>query len=252
MAQHTESLKGKVAVITGASSGIGEAAAVALAAAGANLVLGARRQEELERVKALAEAEGVKVEILKTDVTDFAQVQALVELAESKLGGVDIVFNNAGVEGSLAPIDQDTEDNFDHVFAINVKGAWNTLRAAIPALKRRGGGSIINTSSVAGRKGFAQFSTYVASKHALEGLTKSAAAELALDNIRVNSVAPGPIETRMLDNITGGDHTMFTSQVPMQRAGTGAEVASAVVYLASDASSYISGQTLGVDGAMTA
>lgn len=248
----TQELKGKVALITGASSGIGEAAAVALAEAGADLVLGARRQEELERVAGKAREHGVQVEVLATDVTDLGQVNALVDVASSKLGGLDVVFNNAGVEGQLAPIDEDTDDNFDHVIGVNVKGMWNVLRATIPALKQRGGGSIINNSSVAGRRGFGSFSTYVASKHAVEGYSKSAAAELAEHKIRVNTVAPGPIDTRMLNDITGGDHSMFTDSVPMKRAGSAAEVASAVVYLASDASGYVSGQTLGVDGAMTA
>ena len=248
----TNDLNGKVTLITGASSGIGEAAAVALAEAGSNLALGARREDELERVAALAREKGAKVVYAKTDVTDLAQVKALVDLATKELGSVDAVFNNAGVEGTLAPIDQDTDENYDFVMGVNVKGMWNVLRASIPALKARGGGSIINNSSVAGRRGFGSFSTYVASKHAVEGYSKSAAAELAEHKIRVNTVAPGPIATRMLDDITGGDHSMFTSQVPLQRAGTAKEVADAVVFLASDASSYVSGQTLGVDGAMTA
>ena len=248
----TNDLNGKVTLITGASSGIGEAAAVALAEAGSNLALGARREDELERVAALAREKGAKVVYAKTDVTDLAQVKALVDLATKELGSVDAVFNNAGVEGTLAPIDQDTDENYDFVMGVNVKGMWNVLRASIPALKARGGGSIINNSSVAGRRGFGSFSTYVASKHAVEGYSKSAAAELAEHKIRVNTVAPGPIATRMLDDITGGDHSMFTSQVPLQRAGTAKEVADAVVFLASDASSYVSGQTLGGDGAMTA
>ncbi|MEM1424774.1 MAG: SDR family NAD(P)-dependent oxidoreductase [Planctomycetota bacterium] len=248
----TQTLKGRTVLITGASSGIGEATALALAEAGADLALGARREGELERVASLAREKGAGVVIAKTDVTDIEQVRALVGRATDEFGGIDAVFNNAGVEGSLAPIDQDTDENFDHVMGINVKGMWNVLRATIPALKARGGGSIINNSSVAGRRGFGSFSTYVASKHAVEGYTKSAAAELAEHNIRVNTVAPGPIETRMLDDITGGDHSMFTSQVPMQRAGSAEEVARVVVFLASDASSYVSGQTLGVDGAMTA
>ncbi|GAB4549061.1 MAG: SDR family oxidoreductase [Phycisphaerales bacterium] len=247
-----QSLKGKAVLITGASSGIGEATAIALAESGADLALGARRTSELERVAALAREKDATVVCANTDVTDLAQVRALVELATKELGGIDAVFNNAGVEGTLAPIHEDTDDNFDLVHGINVKGVWNVLRATIPALRARGGGSIVNNSSVAGRKGFAHFSTYVASKFAVEGYTKSAAAELAGDNIRVNSVAPGPIATRMLDDITGGDHSVFTSQVPMQRAGTAREVAEAVVFLVSDASSYISGQTLGVDGAMSA
>ncbi len=245
-------LQGKVAIVTGASSGIGEATAIALAEAGAKVVLGARRSAELERVAGLIKEAGGEAVFRATDVTKSADTDALVRLAQESFGGVDILFNNAGVEGKLAPIADESDDNYDHVFGINVKGMFTTMRSVIPAMKERGGGSIINNSSVAGRRGFASFSTYVASKHAVEGYSKSGAAELGEFNIRVNTVAPGPIETRMLDDITGGDHGMFTEGLPIKRAGTPQEVAGAVVYLASDAASYVSGQTLGVDGGMTA
>jgi NAD(P)-dependent dehydrogenase (short-subunit alcohol dehydrogenase family) len=247
----TQTLQNKVALITGASSGIGEAAAIALANAGAAVVLGARREDKLaDLAKRITDAGG-QAAYHKTDVTDAAQVQALVNLATTEFGGLDIAFNNAGIEGSgLYPITEDTEANFDQIHDINVKGVWHALRAEIPAIVARGGGSIINTTSVAGRKGFAGFSSYVASKFAVEGITQSVAAELAETGIRVNTVAPGPIETSMLDRITAGDHSIFANMTPMKRAGRADEIAQTVLFLASDASSYITGQSLAADGGM--
>lgn len=249
----TQVLENKVALITGASSGIGEATAIALAKAGASVVLGARREDKLATLAKRITDAGGKAVFRKTDVTDGAQVKALVDLAVSEFGGLDIAFNNAGIEGSgLHPITEDTEANFDQIHDINVKGVWHSMRAEIPALIARGGGSIINTTSVAGRKGFGGFSAYVASKFAVEGLSRSAAAELAESSVRVNTVAPGPIVTEMLDRITGGDHAMFAEYTPMKRAGEVDEIAQTVVFLASDASSYITGQSLAIDGGMLA
>ena len=248
-----QQLAGKVALITGASSGIGEATAVALADAGASVVLGARREDKLAQIADRINANGGKAVFRATDVTNASDVQALLDLAVSEFGGLDIAFNNAGIEGTgLAPIVDDTEDNFDQIFDINVKGVWNSLRAVIPALNARGGGSIINNSSVVGLKGFGSFSAYAASKFAVEGLSRSAAAEFAESNIRVNTVAPGPIATDMADRITGGDSSGFAQMIPMKRVGTPEEIAHAVVFLASDASSFITGQSLAIDGGMLA
>jgi NAD(P)-dependent dehydrogenase (short-subunit alcohol dehydrogenase family) len=247
----TYELTGKVALITGASSGIGEAAAVALADAGAAVVLGARRTDKLQAIAQRINDNGGRAVFLKTDVTKQEDVQALADLAVSKFGGLDIAFNNAGIEGAgLNPIITDSEENFDQIFNINVKGVWNALRAVIPAINANGGGSIINNSSVVGRKGFGAFSAYSASKFAVEGLSRSVAAELAESNIRVNTVAPGPIATDMVDRIADGDPSGFAELVPMKRLGTPDEIAQTVVFLASDASSYITGQSIGVDGGM--
>lgn len=244
-------LDGKVALITGASSGIGEAAAYAFAEAGASLVLGARRTSELESIARKIKDRGGRAEYLRTDVTSRADLDALVKLAVDSFGGLDIAFNNAGVEGTLGPIVEDTDANFDLVFDVNVKGVWNSIRAELPEIVKRKG-VIINTSSVAAHKGFANFSTYVASKHAVEGITKSIAREAAESGVRVLSVAPGPIGTDMLDRATGGDHSVFTDGVPFGRVGTVEEVARTVVFLASDAASYITGQSIQVDGGMIA
>jgi NAD(P)-dependent dehydrogenase (short-subunit alcohol dehydrogenase family) len=244
-------LENKVAVITGGSSGIGKATALAFAKAGAQVVLGARRTDEGEGVARLIRDEGGEAVFVKTDVTDAAQVQALVQTAVNTYGGLDIAFNNAGTEGDrLAPVVEDTPENFKRILEVNVLGVWHAMRAQIPHLVKRGGGAIINNSSVAGRRGFGGFSAYAASKFAVEGLSRSAAQELAEVKIRVNTVAPGPIDTALLDRATGGDHSAFVNFVPMGRPGHADEVAATVTFLASDAAGYITSQSLAVDGGM--
>jgi NAD(P)-dependent dehydrogenase (short-subunit alcohol dehydrogenase family) len=244
-------LQDKVAVITGGSSGIGKSTALAFAREGAKVVLGARRTDEGEGVARLIRDEGGEAIFVKTDVTDPAQVEALVQTAVDTYGGLDIAFNNAGTEGDqLAPVVEDTAENFKRILDVNVLGVWHAMRAQIPHLIKRGGGSIINNSSVAGRRGFGGFSAYAASKFAVEGLSRSAAQELAAAKVRVNTVAPGPIKTALLDRATGGDHDAFVNFVPMGRAGSADEVAATVTFLASDAASYITSQSLAIDGGM--
>jgi len=248
----TQLLENKVALITGANSGIGEAAAYALADAGAAVVLGARREDKGQAVAKRINDTGGRAVFLKTDVTDATQAQALVDLAITKFGGLDIAFNNAGTDGQSGAIVDVEEQAYDTIFDTNVKGVWNSIRAQIPALQKRGGGSIINTSSVLGTRGVAGMSTYAASKFAVEGLTKSIALEVAKDNIRVNAIAPGPIVTPLLENATGGNTDGFNAIIPQNRPGTTDEVAPSVVFLASQQSSYITGHSLTVGGGATA
>lgn len=245
-------LTGKVAVITGGSSGIGKATALAFVREGAKVVIGARRQTKGDRVvKEITDAGGEAI-FVKTDVADPIQVQALVQAAVDQYGKLDVAFNNAGTEGDqLAPITEDTESNIRKVFDVNVLGVWHSMRAQIPHMVEQGG-SIINNSSVAGRRGFGAFSAYLASKYAVEGLSRSAAHEVALAKVRINTVAPGPIDTALLDRATGGDASGFVGMVPMGRTGTVDEVANTVAFLASDAASYITGQSIAIDGGMLA
>ena len=249
----TPNLEGKVALITGASSGIGRATALALASSGARLVLGARREAEGRAVAEEIQSAGGEARFRRTDVTSPADLSDLVGFAVESFGGLDIAFNNAGTAGAgLAPLTEEREDNLRRIMEVNFFALWNAMRSEIPAMVERGGGAIVNTTSVAGLKGFGFFSSYVASKFAVEGLTRSAAAELAPSNIRVNSVAPGPVDTAMLHDVTGGNLQMFTDHVPMGRAASPEEVANLVAFLVSDQASYVNGHALRVDGGMLA
>src|SRR5215471_573883 len=192
------SFTGKVALVTGGTSGIGKATAIEFARAGANVVLSGRREKEGAQVVAQIKKLGGEAAFVRADVAKEADVRAMVKFAVDKFGRLDIAFNNAGVEWK-GTLDQATEAEYRRIFDINVWGVLNSMRHEIPAMLRTGGGAIVNSSSVAGHIGVAQFSIYVASKHAVEGLTKVIALEFAKQNIRVNAVAPAVIETAMFD-----------------------------------------------------
>ncbi len=243
-------LQEKVVLITGATSGIGREAAKLFVARGASVVLGGRREPEGESLARELRGVGGRAVFRVTDVTRHADNEALVALALSSWGRLDVAFDNAGVEatGDLADFDDAT---YEKVFDANVRGVFSSIRAQIPALTETRG-AIVLTSSTAGSRGFARAAVYTASKHAVEGIMKAAAHELAPRGIRVNAVAPGPTKTDMLDRFTGGRPEALTARVPLGRAATPAEVAEAAVWLASDEARFVSGAVVPVNGGLTA
>lgn len=243
-------LQGKIALISGVTSGIGHAAAILFAREGAAVVLGARRKEEGEKLVAEIRGQGGQAEFRVTDVTKHEDNAALVELALSKFGRLDIAFNNAGIEATGALVEY-SEATYDRVFGTNVKGVLSAIQAQVPALTKTHG-SIVLTSSIAGSRGFPGASIYAASKHAVEGIVKSAALELASLGVRVNAVAPGPTDTPMLDRFTGGQPAGLIARIPLGRAASSEEVALAALWLATDEARYITGVTLPVNGGFSA
>jgi NAD(P)-dependent dehydrogenase (short-subunit alcohol dehydrogenase family) len=251
------SMKDKVALVTGASSGIGRATASAFAAKGASVVLAARRQEELDSLVVEIEAGGGKATAIKTDVSQAKDVEQMVAHAIDTFGRLDFAVNNAGIEGVIAPIVDLPEEDWDRVLDINLKGNYLCLRYEARAMLAGGhGGAIVNVGSVNSFLGFGGGAAYVASKHGQVGLTTSASAELAPHGIRVNIVCPGFVDTPMHQRIRGiiGDEIFDQGMVPqvhVQRVGKPEEIASAILYLCSDEASFITGTTLTPDGGFT-
>lgn len=247
-------LDNKVAIVTGGTSGIGRAAALALAAAGAKVVVAGRRESEGTETLKQVQAAGGEGLFVRTDVAKEADLVALVQKTLEKFGRLDIAFNNAGIE-SLGPVTEANEAEYRRVFDINVWGVLAAIKHEVPAMLKTGGGSIINTSSIAGHVGMAGASIYAASKFAVEGITKAAALELAKQGVRVNAVAPAAIETDMIDRFAGKEGDMrsyLTSLHPIGRMGKPREIADAVVWLASEQSSFVTGHSLILDGGFTA
>lgn len=252
----TQKFANKVALVTGGTSGIGKATALAFAAAGAKVVVAGRREAEGNAVvNSIKQAGGAAI-FVKTDVAVETDVKNLIEKTVAEFGRLDIAFNNAGTEGSLSPITEATEDTFDLTFNVNVKGTLFSLKYEIAQMLKQGGaGAIVNVSSIVGFVGVANAAIYTASKHAILGLTKSVALEVAKQNIRVNAVSPAAIETEMLDRFTGGNADAkagFAASHPIGRAGQPNEIANAVLWLCSDEASFVVGQSLTVDGGYTA
>ena len=243
---------GKVALVTGGTSGIGKATAIAFARHGAKVVLSGRREKEGAQVVADIKKLGGEAAFARADVAKEAEVKAMVNFAVDKFARLDIAFNNAGVEWK-GTLDQATEAEYRRIFDINVWGVLNSMRHEIPVMLKNGGGAIVNTSSVAGHVGLAQVSIYIASKHAVEGLTKSVALEFAKQNVRINAIAPGVIATEMFDRFAGDElRDQIISIVPVGRVGASEEIAAAVLYLCSDAAKFTTGTSLVVDGGFIA
>lgn len=246
---------GKVALVTGGTSGIGAVTAKAFAKSGAKVVVSGRRDAEgLAVVEEITKAGGTAA-FVRADVSKEDDVKNLVEATVAKFGRLDIAFNNAGVEW-MGQLVEATEADYRKLFDINVWGVLASMKYEIPAMLKTGGGSIINTSSVAGHIGMAGAGVYVATKHAVEGLTKATALEYAKQGIRVTAVAPAAIVTDMMDRFVGGETTdqgkYLAGLHPVGRMGRSEEVAAAVLYLASDAASFTTGISLPVDGGFLA
>ncbi len=258
MNQKTESRKrldGKVAVITGATGGIGEATAKRFLEEGASVMLVGRSAEKLKETRVrLAEYQNVAEFV--ADAADEAATGAAVAATIKAFGGVDILLANAGTEGNFAPIESLTMDEFENVLRTNVIGVWLSMKYCVEPMKKRGGGSMIALSSIAGMIGAPTMAPYIASKHAVFGLVKTAALELAAFNVRVNAIGPGPIDNRMIRSLesqfspedTAAGQAFILSNIPMQRYGTNEEVANLALFLASDESSYCTGAIHMIDG----
>ena len=239
-----------VVLITGALTGIGRATAIAFAREGAQLVVSGRREAEGKALAKELNGLGVEAEFVQADVRKEEDVRALVDKTVARFGRLDVAVNNAGTEGQVGPLTEQSAQTYAATFDTNVLGVILSLKHELRAMYAQKHGSIVNVSSVAGQRGIPGASVYVASKHAVEGLTKSAALEAAPAGIRVNAVAPGPIETPMLNRFTGSEanKSAFLQRFPLQRAGTADEVAQTILFLASDKAPYITGQSFGVDG----
>ena len=251
-------LQDKVAVITGGTGGIGLAAARLFAAEGARVALVDLDQGALDR--AVAEIGPERAIGIAADVSDAVQVAGYVTTTVARFGRLDVFFNNAGIEGVVAPIVDYPIDMFDKVMAVNVRGVWLGLKYVIPAMAGSGGGSIVITSSLGGLRGVPKLSAYIGAKHAVVGLMKSAALECASLKIRVNTINPSPIATRMIEALEQGYAPGATAMVkkkmeaavPLRRYGTPEEVAHLALFLASDDSAYITGNSYPIDGGMSA
>jgi NAD(P)-dependent dehydrogenase (short-subunit alcohol dehydrogenase family) len=243
-----------VVLITGALTGIGRATALAFAQQGARVVVSGRRDDVGEALVAELRALGVQAEFIRADVRVESDVQNLVDGTVARFGRLDVAVNNAGTEGKPGPVIEQTADSYAATFDTNVLGVLLSLKHELRVMQAQGAGSIVNLSSTMGQRGAPGASLYTASKHAVEGLTKSAALEAAAFGVRVNAVAPGPIETAMLDRLTGNADRKagLVAGVPLKRAGRPEEIADTIVFVASSKASFITGQIINVNGGKTA
>ena len=244
----------QVVLITGALTGIGRATALAFAADGARIVVSGRRDDVGEALVDELRAQGADAEYIRADVRHEDDVRDLVDRTVARFGRLDVAVNNAGTEGRPGPVTEQTADSYAATFDTNVLGTLLSMKHELRVMQAQGSGSIINLSSTVGQRAAPGASVYTASKHAVEGLTKAAALDAAAFGVHVNAVAPGPVETGMLNRFTGNADRKagLIAGVPLKRAGTPDELAQVIVFVASAKASFITGQIIGVDGGKTA
>jgi NAD(P)-dependent dehydrogenase (short-subunit alcohol dehydrogenase family) len=252
--------EGRVVAITGAAGGIGREAALRFAIEGASVVAADLPGADLDTTVRMVESAGGIVVAAAADVTDEEQVRAYVGLATSQFGGLDFLINNAGIEGPVTPLTETDARDFDRVLAVNVRGVWLGMKHAAPLIASRGGGAIVNLSSVAGLSGTPGIVAYGASKHAVIGMTKTAALEFAPLKIRVNAICPSPVETRMMRALEEGmnpadpaaAHDLIAASIPLGRYGEPSDVVALMCFLCSNDAMFLSGTAIPIDGAMRA
>jgi NAD(P)-dependent dehydrogenase (short-subunit alcohol dehydrogenase family) len=245
---------GKVALVTGAASGMGLAAAQAFAEAGAAVALADFREDIVNAEVQKLAAAGHKAIAIRCDVSDDAQVEQMVERTVAEFGRLDAAFNNAGVMARIAPTADSTREEWDRVIGINLRGVWSSMKYELRQMQRQGSGAIVNNASVGALTGNPGIASYIASKHGVVGLTRTAALEYIQHGIRVNAVNPGLIDTQVARDVVSGDESAYADiakSVPIRRAGRPEEIASAVLWLCSPGASYVVGHALTVDGGMT-
>ena len=243
-----------VVLITGALTGIGRATALAFAQEGARIVISGRHEEEGQKLVGELSKLGAEAEFVRSDVRQEDDVRSLVDQTVARFGRLDVAVNNAGTEGKPGPVTEQSAESYAATFDTNVLGTLLSMKHGLRVMLAQGSGSIINMSSTFGHTGGAGASVYVASKHAVEGLTKSAALEVSGSGVRVNAVAPGPIDTALLTRFAGSDERKagVIAGVPLKRLGKPEEIAESIVFLSSDQASFITGATIAVDGGKTA
>src|SRR3954449_7917575 len=245
---------GKVALVTGAAAGMGLATARAFAEAGAAVVLADFKADAVKTVAAELAAAGHKAIAVRCDVADDAQVEAMVDSTVTEFGRLDAAFNNAGVMAKIAPTAESTRDEWERVIGVNLRGVWSCMKHELRQMERQGSGAIVNNASVGALTGNPGIGPYIASKHGVVGLTRTAALEYIKHGIRVNAVNPGLIDTQIARDVVSGDEQAYAEiakHVPIARAGRPEEIASAVLWLCSSGASYVVGHALTVDGGMT-
>jgi len=245
---------GKVALVTGAASGMGLATAQAFAGAGASVVMVDFREDLVKAEADKMIATGQRAAAMKCDVSNDEEVQGMVERTVSQFGSIDVAFNNAGVMAKSAPTAESSRDEWDRVIGVNLRGVWSCMKYELQQMERQGRGAIVNNASVGALTGNPGIGAYIASKHGVVGLTRTAALEYIKKGIYVNAVNPGLIDTQVARDVVSGSEDAYNDiakQVPIGRAGRPEEIAAAVLWLCSPAASYVVGQAITVDGGMT-